>query len=175
MRDDRLELYADVNVLMNALLAWHGDEAPIAVAAQTTEYTGDPSSVMLSLIGSGELVNGRRLVLHSSRRVLLLTRAKLREHYGWADEPLNEATLFLIGLVRDSDGIVCRDDDVVTTVQLPGLTDQEDVHRFSEAARCGANLLLTNDDDLLSAADPSVQPFIITPRSFVQRYLTGSA
>lgn len=156
---------------MNALLGWHGDQAPIAVATSKTGYQGDPSSVVLSIIGDGEVVNGRRLVLHSSQRVLLLTRAKLREHYGWQEEPLNEATRFLVNLVTDSNGIVCRDKDVTTIVQLPGLSDQEDVHRFSEAHRCNADLLLTNDNDLLRVADPAVRPYIMTPRMFVQEYL----
>ncbi len=74
MGEQLLGVFFDVNVVINALLDWHNDRAPVELEAERYNYMADPPWIALALIAEGDRVNGQRLVFPRQRIVSRGTR-----------------------------------------------------------------------------------------------------
>jgi len=163
----QLDVFADVNVLIDAFVFQHGDDQPLTFEATEFTYRGDPTVVFMMLIQAGDLVNEQHVALHTSQRCLTLMIAKLTDNYRWAPEAAELAAIRVIRLVKSSGGTVCRTEDVGGVQSDFGVGDQEDQHRLAEARRCSAAIFLSNDGDLLDLG--MMSPLVMTPRAFIDR------
>ena len=119
------------------------------------------------MVGNRELVNGKRLVLHLSERSLKDTAAKLISNYGWAEPATKKAMITLIRLMKESGGTICRIGDASNIRTDERVTDREDQHRLAEARKCGADIFISRDNDVLDLG--ITHPVVMTPRQFLDR------
>lgn len=163
--ENSLGLFLDVNVLIDAFVFQHGDDQPVEFSSLNFTYKGDPASVVMMLIDSRDpLKKNTRLSLHTSQRVIQLVMAILAEQYRWKPEAVKLAGMKIISMTKKSGGTLCRDKHL--PINFDETEDKEDAHRMAEARRCGADLVLTRDRDLLDQG--ITNPSVITPRKFIQ-------
>jgi len=167
--DDRIEMFLDVNVLVDAFLFQHADDQPVEFEATDFTFQGDPTSTVMMLIDTGDPVKGKRLVLHSSKRVIKLTIAILEDKFRWSPEASQLAAVKILNMIRQSHGRLCSEDQLSIRTD-EGIEDKEDVHRVAEARACGAEVFLTRDGDLLDLG--ILRPVVMTPRQFIDRLRT---
>jgi predicted nucleic acid-binding protein len=161
-------LFLDVNVYLDAFIAWYDDMRPsVLVTADNVALAGPPACALFTAIREGRSVNDQRLVLHASDRVLELVAAALVGEYGWEHEVTIEAVDWIIRAVLDSGGMIVPPQ--ISPAVVPGLSDMEDAYRVAEARAVSAELFLTRDREILDTADANERPFPMTPRSFVNR------
>jgi hypothetical protein len=141
-----LRPFFDANELIRLALSYHGDMAPTVLSSDRLEVSGDPIAVLAVIAESGELVNGQTLSVNTSARTLQLARAKLAEVYRWEDATVTEFTRLVLGIVRASGGSVHRDS--ISLVVYGALMDPEDRHRLAEAIACGAEVFITEDQEI---------------------------
>ena len=164
---DSIELFLDVNVYLDAIVVWQTDQTYLPFEYRSgVSVVNNAPGVIVDAIYHREVVNGRELVLHTSARVLGMIEFKLQSEYRWELAAIDRASDLFVHLVATSGGRICEDPPKV--LQLPGLTDQEDVHRYSEASATGAELLVTSDHGFLAVNDAGLRPQIVSPSSVVR-------
>jgi predicted nucleic acid-binding protein len=166
---NQLRIFFDANELIRLALAFHSDDAPTQVSLDRLEVSGDPISVTFIVAAQAQMVNGQTIALCSSVRTLKLARAKLADSYRWEPVLLDEFTRLVLRVVSISGGSVLR--ETVSPLNYGHLSDLEDAHRLGEAARCGAEMFITEDREILDcwAVDVTLRPIAISARSFVDR------
>lgn len=167
MPGQELHLYLDVNVYLDAFIAWNDEMRPTVLVTDEENAVADPACLLLAAIRARQSVNGQNLVLHTSSRVVALVVSKLIADYGWVNDRAMEAGQWIIDLTIATGGSMASDQSAPAVV--PGLRDLEDRHRIAEARACEVDLFLTRDGEVLDAADPTVKPFPMKPRAFVDR------
>jgi hypothetical protein len=164
-----VDLFLDVNVYLDAFIAWNDDMRPTVLVTDTGTINGDPACAVLQAICEGRLLGGSPIVLHSSERVLVLVRAKLAEAYRWIPDKADDAVAWIVETVDGSGGRIVREGEVSGPDDVPGVHDVEDRYRLAEARLCGATLFLTRDQEILDSADADRLPFPMKPRAFIDR------
>lgn len=166
-RDNETHLFTDTNVAIDAFVFQHGDDTPMQLDTGNLTFVGTPAGLLLTMIGNQELVNGKRLVLHTSERSLKDMAAKLTSNYGWTEPATKQAMIKMIQLMKASGGTICRIGEAINIRTDERVTDREDQHRLAEARKCGADIFVSRDGDVLDLG--VTHPVVMTPRQFLDR------
>lgn len=172
---DTLPIFLDACVYCDAFQEWGADGGPVIIREDDTgeEIIDNPASAILRAVHRQSVIGGRRLILHSSERVVGYVVAALIESYGFDRRAAMQAGDLIEILVEQSDGCVVEDEDVAGQ-RVPRWPDQEDAHRYVEAKWIGAQIVVTRDGEFIRQGDRASVPLIMHPRDFLVTWRTRS-
>jgi predicted nucleic acid-binding protein len=149
----RVPVVADINVLVDAVVT----EPDTAAWRTPPPVGGDAPAMVLAVLNQGP-----EFGLWLSPHVIGGTRRVLTEAYEFTDDEAESYERFLLDVARRTGGVVDPQN------QVADCTDWEDNRILELAEACGAFVIISNDEHLLTMSPWRGTP-IMEPGAFVLR------